>query len=149
MELTLNDTHRGVLKALGKDPRGAIAAHRIGHKTWELGHGGLRIGREDLRALADAGLVHHHGVSEAKIIISITDAGRDTLITDLTQWPTHQPRRGDAVEAWLTERRNDHRRNDATTPAIAVDDLLEEWRLRADTGTPLGEVVRDMPGRTE
>lgn len=52
--------------------------------------------------------------------------------------PADHPRRGDAFEAWLKARR------DATTtwtPWHALDDILDRYRLHADTGTPLDEHV--------
>jgi hypothetical protein len=53
--------------------------------------------------------------------------------------PKPQPRRGDAFEAWLKAQR------DACEPTLppwtALDDVLDTYRLHADTGTPLGEHV--------
>lgn len=55
----------------------------------------------------------------------------------------HQPRRGDQVEAWLKAQRDDWASDRADVPATydALDDLLDLYRLHADTGTPLGEHV--------
>jgi hypothetical protein len=54
-----------------------------------------------------------------------------------------QPRRGDAFEAWLKKERDDYASDRANDPAAydALDDLLDRYRLHADTGTPLGEHV--------
>lgn len=53
---------------------------------------------------------------------------------------TRAPQRGDAVEAWLKARRDEHRDQYGATPAwFLLDDLLDLYRLHADTGTPLGE----------
>lgn len=52
--------------------------------------------------------------------------------------PTPLPARGDAVEAWLKAQRG------ATTSWDdwhVLDNLLDRYRLHADTGTPLGEHI--------
>lgn len=54
----------------------------------------------------------------------------------------HQPRRGDHIEAWLKTQRDLHR--DAQGPTCGwqhLDDLLDDYRLHADTGTPLSDHV--------
>lgn len=51
-----------------------------------------------------------------------------------------QPRRGDQVEAWLKAQRDDHRDADRGQWTV-LDNLLDRYRLHADTGTPLGEHV--------
>jgi DNA polymerase-3 subunit epsilon len=54
----------------------------------------------------------------------------------------HQPRRGDAVEQWLKARRDEHADKYGRVPAWwALDGLLDNYRLHADTGTPLGQHV--------
>lgn len=45
------------------------------------------------------------------------------------------PRRDDDVAVWLKTRRDEYRESSLTYDAI--DNLLDEWRLRADTGTEL------------
>jgi hypothetical protein len=50
------------------------------------------------------------------------------------------PRRGDAVEAWLKAQRDEYY-PDHGEQWSAIDDLLDEYRLHADTGTPLHEHV--------
>lgn len=53
---------------------------------------------------------------------------------------THQPKRGDEVEAWIKSKRDDW--EDASELVYgALDDLLDEYRLHADTGIPLTEEV--------
>ncbi|NUS82703.1 MAG: hypothetical protein HOY75_08115 [Streptomyces sp.] len=58
------------------------------------------------------------------------------------------PRRGDEVEAWLKERRNEHGWKGSNDRRLydALDHVLDQYRLHADTGTPLGEHVCE--GRT-
>lgn len=52
------------------------------------------------------------------------------------------PARGDAVEAWLRAARDVHSDRYGVTPAwFVLDDLLDLYRLHADTGTPLTEHV--------
>lgn len=52
----------------------------------------------------------------------------------------HQPRRGDHVEAWLKAQRDRLEDGYGRMPAwYAVDDVLDAYRLHADTGTPLSE----------
>jgi hypothetical protein len=51
-----------------------------------------------------------------------------------------QARRGDAVEAWLKAQRDEY--HQTTGPQwVALDEVLDTYRLHADTGTPLGEHV--------
>lgn len=60
------------------------------------------------------------------------------LLADLP----HQPRRGDAIEAWLKAQRDLLTDDYGRTPEWqALDDVLDAYRLHADTGTPLGEHV--------
>ncbi len=61
-----------------------------------------------------------------------------TAVSDLVV--RHQPRRGDDVEAWLKSDRDAllaEKSPWASLAAAVVDDLLEDYRLHADTGTPL------------
>jgi hypothetical protein len=54
--------------------------------------------------------------------------------------PQHQPRRGSDVEAWLKRERDKHDRYGDGTPDwmwCALDNLLDNYRLHADTGVPL------------
>jgi hypothetical protein len=52
----------------------------------------------------------------------------------------HRPERGDQVEAYI-KRWRDRFEGDASSYALAgrgvLDDLLDDYRLHADTGTPL------------
>jgi hypothetical protein len=50
------------------------------------------------------------------------------------------PARGDDFEAWLRAQRDEHRDDDHGRWS-AYDDLLDRYRLHADTHTPLGEHV--------
>jgi hypothetical protein len=50
------------------------------------------------------------------------------------------PRRGDAVETWLKAQRDLRLGHDGTEEAYAaIDQLLDLYRLHADTGTPLDQ----------
>jgi len=60
-------------------------------------------------------------------------------LLDAHQAEAQQPRRGDAVEAWLKAQR-DLCIGHAST-YNAVDGLLDQYRLHADTSTPLDQHV--------
>lgn len=47
------------------------------------------------------------------------------------------PERGDDVEAWLKQKRDEHAAGSIVWTAL--DDLLDDYREHADTGTPLNE----------
>jgi hypothetical protein len=49
------------------------------------------------------------------------------------------PCRGDQFEQWLKTQRDQHR--EQTDDWILVDELLDQYRLHADTGTPLDQHV--------
>ena len=56
--------------------------------------------------------------------------------------PAQIPARGDAAEAWLKAQRDAHSDRYGVTPAwFILDDLLDLYRLHADTRTPLGEHI--------
>lgn len=54
-----------------------------------------------------------------------------------------QPRRGDVFEQWLKARRDEYGWEGANRRDLwdVLDDVLDLYRLHADTGTPLGEHV--------
>jgi hypothetical protein len=61
--------------------------------------------------------------------------------------PPRQPRRGDDVEQWLKAQRDAQADQYGRTPAwYTLDDLLDAYRLHADTGTRLDQHVCE--GRT-
>lgn len=49
------------------------------------------------------------------------------------------PRRGDQFEQWLKTQRDEFERRDSVWPVL--DYLLDQYRLHADTGTPLDQHV--------
>lgn len=57
------------------------------------------------------------------------------------------PRRGDHVEAWLKAQRDQHvDAYDSPSPEwYALDRALNDYRYRADTGTPLDQPLGDVP----
>lgn len=57
----------------------------------------------------------------------------------------HQPKRGDDVARWLKRLRDSHNRYSEDWPAI--DDILEEYRARADYGFTLDEDMSHLEGR--
>lgn len=52
--------------------------------------------------------------------------------------PTPLPRRGDHVEAWLKQQRDEHR-DTGRGVWSTLDQLLDTYRLHADTRTPLDQ----------
>jgi hypothetical protein len=52
----------------------------------------------------------------------------------------HYPHRGNQVEAWIKDRR-DALGSSSAEPWQILDDLLDEYRLAADTGMSLEEIV--------
>lgn len=53
------------------------------------------------------------------------------------------PTRDDAVAQWLKARRDEHSDRYGRLPAwYVLDELLDTYRLHADTGIPLGQPVR-------
>lgn len=79
------------------------------------------------------------------------DAARDELLRRLaaeaqpTTKPEHQPRRGDEFEAWLKAQRDEYGTR-SSREWRALDEVLDTYRLHADTGTPLGEHVCEGNG---
>lgn len=63
-----------------------------------------------------------------------------TTPADALREAKRTPRRGDAVEAWLKAQR-DRRPRDSSW--WLLDDLLDLYRLHADTRTPLDQHVTD------
>lgn len=51
----------------------------------------------------------------------------------------HQPRRGDQIEQWLKAHRD--RREERDGVWWYLDEMLDDYRLHADTGTPLDQHV--------
>ena len=47
----------------------------------------------------------------------------------------HQPMRGDAVEAWIKRQRNCY--DQGSDEWYALDDMLDDYRVLADTGEEL------------
>jgi hypothetical protein len=81
----------------------------------------------------------------AKLIRQLLDraATRQFLEAVTHSGPAYQtparPRRGDQVEAWLKAHRD--QRATKTDEWVVIDELLDDYRLHADTGTPLGQHV--------
>jgi hypothetical protein len=58
----------------------------------------------------------------------------------------NQPMRDDDVARWLKRRRDENKRNGVLAEVcawVAIDDLLEDYREHADTGTPLDAEVNN------
>lgn len=81
-----------------------------------------------------------HAVIAADDIRSI--AGRAAVLTlEETDMTTYQPERGDAVEAWI-KRHRDSYGSQVDDAWRVLDDLLDDYREHADTGTPLDREVQ-------
>lgn len=64
----------------------------------------------------------------------------------LEQLDSHRPNRDDDVAGWLKRQRDKYRRMGEVLESqihLAIDDLLDDYRLHADTGTPLSEEALD------
>jgi hypothetical protein len=65
----------------------------------------------------------------------------------------HYPHRDDQVAAWIKERRDEIRKNTPLGEFMngyrQLDDLLDEYRLAADTGRSLEEMVNDPNGERD
>jgi hypothetical protein len=67
---------------------------------------------------------------------------------DMRNMQDHYPHRGDQIEAWIKDRRDaeDQTRPwDTYGPWDALDVLLDEYRLAADTGQSLENIVNGEP----
>ena len=62
---------------------------------------------------------------------------------DMRNMQDHYPHRGDQVEAWIKDRRDQYPKDTATYGAEwnALDLLLDEYRLASDTGQSLENMV--------
>ncbi|MFE0207033.1 hypothetical protein [Streptomyces sp. NPDC058985] len=97
-----------------------------------------------LREAADAVLQASHGEPLRDAYSAYMRAvGLLRRMADETAATETQPRRGDQFETWLKQQRDDYASDRANDPATydVLDDLLDQYRLHADTGTPLGEHV--------
>lgn len=54
---------------------------------------------------------------------------------------SHQAKRGDEIEAWLKATRDKYAGYVPVEEWLALDAALDDYRLHADTGTPLSETV--------
>ena len=62
----------------------------------------------------------------------------------------HIPSRDDDFATWLKARRDEHEDRYGRAPAwYLLDDLLDLYRLHADTGTPLNEHVCEAGNRDD
>ncbi|TXJ78591.1 hypothetical protein E2C11_16420 [Streptomyces lavendulae] len=85
----------------------------------------------------DTATAEHHTVDGARYLCHTDD---HYCPSEARPAGTQQPRRGDQVEAWLRARRDEHR-DTGHGVWSTLDALLDQYRLLADTGTPLGEHV--------
>ncbi len=62
--------------------------------------------------------------------------------------PEALPRRGDAVDRWLKEWRDDFKGFNGDDVWAVLDDMLDDYRLHADTGTALDADVSEGDAAT-
>ncbi|BFP50055.1 hypothetical protein KCMC57_64230 (plasmid) [Kitasatospora sp. CMC57] len=75
-----------------------------------------------------------------ELVTRATLAGEWVTIDQVPALPAVPPRRGDAIEAWLKAQRDRFdRHGDSSEFWHEFDTILDEYRLHADTGTPLGQ----------
>lgn len=92
---------------------------------------GLGKAKRQLRATLLTGIKGAHATERADVLIdrhqrAVEAASREAL-----------PRRGDRFEQWLKAQRDEFERRDSVWPVL--DYLLDQYRLHADTGTPLNQ----------
>lgn len=66
----------------------------------------------------------------------------DAQLWSLKQAVQAQAERGSRVETWIKEWRDAYQKDASPTAWFAIDDLLNDYREHADTGTPLSQVVQ-------
>lgn len=62
--------------------------------------------------------------------------------------PDHQPIRGDAVEAWIKYWRDGYA-GFKDSVYVTLDDMLDDYRLAADTGQTLRQVIESPDDPTQ
>lgn len=62
---------------------------------------------------------------------------------DVLDAEPHRPKRDDDVAAWIKRMRNEHLPTVDHAPWETLDNLLDDYRLHADTGTRLDETAMD------
>jgi hypothetical protein len=67
-----------------------------------------------------------------------------TALVEVLDSEPHRAKRGSDVEAWIKAARDLHDER-VYGPYEALNDLLDDYRLHADTGTALNEEVPDGP----
>lgn len=108
----------------------------------------VRSANEDAAALVEVG--HLVGASLGTRTVSVRSAAEAIGIVlrrlaAETPGPETQARRGDGFEQWLKAQRDEYEVRSSPQWAT-LDEVLDTYRLHADTGTPLGEHVCE--GRT-
>ncbi len=119
---------------------GAVAGPRRDHVT-EL----IRVA-DTLHGIAsdlfatDAGAPQYRAQDEAAQAYDETYRSRKSPDPD-----TFQPQRGDEIEAWIRDARNRHYEPGPNHARewTALDDLLDDYRLHADLGSPLSQPVSE------
>ncbi|MGV9282154.1 hypothetical protein [Streptomyces sp. NPDC003730] len=116
--------------AEGTQTWGNILAEEVAEAFAESGPDRLRAELVQVAAVCAAWIVD----LDSRTTEGARPAADETAATET------QARRGDQVETWLKQQRDNYASDRANDPATydALDDLLDLYRLHADTGTPLG-----------
>jgi hypothetical protein len=101
--------------------------------------GGIVMDPSPLRLVTEERLARYREtVPGYELVTCVTLSGEWVVADQTPMLPAVPPRRGDAVEAWLKAQRDEYSR-DHDTQWDVIDGLLDEYRLHADTGTPLDQ----------
>lgn len=76
----------------------------------------------------------------------------DLIAQKMEAFPPHRPHRGSDVEAWLKTKRDEYigsPEEGYTLSWAALDTLLDEYRLRADTGATLSTPAEEIGPHAE
>ncbi|MFJ5644095.1 hypothetical protein [Streptomyces sp. NPDC093223] len=132
-------------------PLAAICAY-CGHRYDEHNRFGCHVGNQEVRCGCEAFVLGAKPEAVSPWTILGVDAAQSNeassapdqasragqnLRIDVQAVP--RPARGDQFETWLKAQRDEFERDG--TPWPVIDYLLDEYRLHADTGTPLSEHV--------
>jgi hypothetical protein len=110
-------------------------------RTYAVRMHGYTVDPSPSRREAEARHVRYQDtVPTAELVTRLSVEGEWVPADQEPVLPTVPPRRGDAVEAWLKAQRDRwNRHGDSSEFWHEFDSILDEYRLHADTGTPLDQ----------
>lgn len=126
----------------------AKLAHEHGLAPRETTAAGGGLSEDDIvRIMRESGAMSHLDINEEDVrdghhrVGEVLPAMRLAYELGLTR-AEQTPHRGGTVEAWLKSNREAYRTEQGANVWYAIDDLLNDLREHADTGTPLTESVQ-------